>query len=112
VENPCENTELSLARSRLDLAVDTRKFEIELFWKRAFFFWGFIAAAFAGYGVLHQAHATDLALAIACFGLVCSVAWTLVNRGSKYWQENWEQKVNRATMSSTGPSASALSGSS
>jgi hypothetical protein len=32
-------------------------------------------------------------MVIACFGFVCSLAWTLVNRGSKYWQENWEQKV-------------------
>jgi len=31
-----------------------------------------------------------LAVLIACFGFVCSVAWSLVNRGSKYWQENWE----------------------
>jgi hypothetical protein len=24
---------------------------------------------------------------------LCSVAWTLQNRGGKYWQEAWEQKV-------------------
>jgi hypothetical protein len=27
------------------------------------------------------------------FWTVSSVAWTLQNRGSKYWQEAWEQKV-------------------
>jgi hypothetical protein len=32
-------------------------------------------------------------LFLACFGSVCSFAWTLQNRGSKYWQEAWEQKV-------------------
>jgi hypothetical protein len=26
---------------------------------------------------------------------VCSVVWTLGNRGSKYWQEAWEKKVER-----------------
>lgn len=80
---------------RLELAVETRKFEIELFWRRSVFFWGFISAAFVGFATLDRLDSRLLALVIACFGLVCSVAWTLVNRGSKYWQENWEQKVNR-----------------
>ena len=83
------------AAKRFDVSVDTRKFEIELFWKRSLFFWGFIAVAFIGYGALTQAKAPDLAHVMACFGLVCSVAWTLANRGSKYWQEAWEQKVER-----------------
>lgn len=74
-----------------DTASDTRKFEIDLFWKRSLFFWGFIAAAFAGYALA----AKMLALVLACFGLVCSVVWTLGNRGSKYWQEAWEAKVER-----------------
>ena len=34
--------------------------------------------------------------------MVCSCAWTLVNRGSKYWQENWEAKVERHETSVTG----------
>ena len=74
-----------------DTASDTRKFEIDLFWKRSLFFWGFIAAAFTGYALATKM----LALALACFGLVCSVVWTLGNRGSKYWQEAWEAKVER-----------------
>ena len=37
---------------------------------------------------------------LACFGMVCSCAWTLVNRGSKYWQEGW--KVERFEVLSTG----------
>ncbi|WP_438941069.1 RipA family octameric membrane protein [Desulfogranum marinum] len=51
------------------------------------FFWGFIASAFVGYAsvVLHK---PALAVVIACFGFVCSVAWSLVNRGSKYWQSS------------------------
>ena len=24
---------------------------------------------------------------------MCSIAWTLANRGGKYWQEAWEQKL-------------------
>jgi len=31
---------------RFDASFATRQFEIDLFWKRSLFFWGFIAAAF------------------------------------------------------------------
>ena len=82
-------------KRRLDIAVQVRNFEIELFWKRSVFFWGFISAAFVGYAALRIAN-PELGLMIACFGMVCSGAWTLLNRGSKYWQESWETKVNEA----------------
>ena len=76
-------------------ASDIRKFEIGLFWQRSLFFWGFIAAAFVAYAAIADATPpdTDLLLAIAAFGFVCSVAWALANRGSKYWQESWEAKL-------------------
>jgi hypothetical protein len=76
----------------LKYAADVRKFKIEKFWQRSLFFWGFIAAAFVAYAALY-AKDDLLTLFIACFGLVCSFAWTLQNRGGKYWQEAWEQKV-------------------
>ena len=38
----------------LTLALDLRKFEIELYWKRATYFWGFIATAFAGYAITYK----------------------------------------------------------
>jgi hypothetical protein len=77
----------------LRYAAETRKFEIEKFWQRSLFFWGFIGAAFVAYAALYDKGKNLLPLLIACFGPVCSVAWTLQNRGSKYWQEAWEQKV-------------------
>jgi hypothetical protein len=70
----------------LEYAPDVRKFEIGLFWRRSLFFWGIIGAAFVAYGVLINQADKDFALAVACFGLVCSIAWMLQNRGSKYWQ--------------------------
>lgn len=84
---------------RFDVAVTIRNFEIELFWKRSLFFWGFISAAFVGYAALRTSH---LRVLIACFGMICSFAWTLVNRGSKYWQESWESKVERFEIPATG----------
>lgn len=85
---------------RFDVSVQTRNFEIGLFWSRSLFFWGFISAAFIGYATLRQSELRSL---IACFGMVCSCAWTLVNRGSKYWQESWETKVNRFEVPLIGP---------
>jgi hypothetical protein len=88
-------TDDSPERRKFDLAVQVRNFEIELFWKRSVFFWGFISSAFIGYAALRKFN-RDLGLVVACFGMVCSCAWTLLNRGSKYWQESWEAKVERA----------------
>jgi len=76
----------------LKYAADVRRFEIERFWHRSLFFWGFISVAFVAYSQLAK-NGGDLPFYIACFGSVCSVAWTLQNRGGKYWQEAWEQKV-------------------
>jgi hypothetical protein len=82
----------------LKCALDIRKFEIELYWKRAAYFWTLIAASFAGYFALLSAkndHPPQGAIfLISCVGLILSVGWYLVNRGSKYWQTNWERHVD------------------
>jgi hypothetical protein len=72
-----------------------RNMEIELFWKRSTFYWVFVAAAFVAYGSFKGEHSST-ALLISCFGLVASFAWLLGNIGSKWWQENWEQKLKIA----------------
>jgi hypothetical protein len=88
-----------LNEKRFDVSVQIRNLEIDLFWKRSLFFWGFISAAFVGYSAIKQ---PTLRSVVACFGMVCSVAWSLVNRGSKYWQESWETKVERFETAVTG----------
>jgi len=76
-----------------EIAHDNRKLEIQLFWQRSLFFWGFVAAALIGYiGALKEN--SHLKIVFALFGLVCSIVWSGGNRGSKYWQEYWEKKVN------------------
>jgi hypothetical protein len=87
-----------LARA-LDRALDIRKFEIELYWKRATYFWAFLAVTLAGYFTLRAANIDDSAkgealLIVSCLGVVFSVTWYFVNRASKFWQENWEHHVN------------------
>jgi hypothetical protein len=92
----CEERIAEDQRKReFDLAVDALKLEVTLFWRRSVFFWGFISAAFIAYSALFRSRDTEMPFIISCFGFVCSVAWTLVNRGSKYWQEAWEQKLER-----------------
>lgn len=93
--------EPKLSSTRLRLAVEARQHEIGLFWRRALFFWGFIGSAFIALTVTYSDH-PFLAIAVSCFGLLCSVCWSLVNRGSKYWQEAWEAKVAREEEKSIG----------
>jgi hypothetical protein len=87
-------TEKSIAERRFEMATQARSQEIELFWKRSLFFWGFISSAFIGYASTLDKN-PPAALTLSFFGFFCSLAWTLLNRGSKYWQENWEMKVAR-----------------
>lgn len=87
-------------------ALDIRKFEIDLYWKRATYFWTFIGATMAGFLAIQNSSATnkqDLAIILACLGLVFSFAWFCVNRGSKFWQENWEKHVDILEDHVTGP---------
>jgi hypothetical protein len=87
-------------KKALEFALDIRKFEIELYWKRATYFWAFIAIALAGFGSVLAAKGIpcdekgEALLTASCLGLVFSVAWYFVNRASKLWQENWEKHVD------------------
>jgi len=81
----------------LDTAIEIRNFEIGLYWKRAAYFWTLIGAAFAGLVALlakdNGSPPEALVFLVACVGFLLSFAWYLVNRGSKFWQENWETQV-------------------
>ena len=91
----------------LQYALDTRKFEIELYWKRATYFWTFIAATLAGYGAIQTSTQIStkeyLSVALSCLGVLFSFAWHCVNRGSKQWQENWENHVDMLEDDVIGP---------
>ncbi|QWL81710.1 hypothetical protein HQ395_14325 [Aeromonas hydrophila] len=90
----------------LKQALDIRKFEIELYWKRATYFWTFIGATMAGFLAIQASSAQnkqDLAVILSCLGMVFSFAWICVNRGSKFWQENWEKHVDVLEDNVTGP---------
>jgi len=93
-----QKAELEKNKTALNIALDIRKFEIELYWKRAAYFWVFIAGTFTAFMAIDptkpNALGPDARIYIACVGIVVSFAWMLVNRGSKFWQQNWEAHVD------------------
>jgi hypothetical protein len=88
----------------LDRAHELRRFEIEHYWKRATYFWGFQIAIFAAFGLLWReitasdaTHAVRLwspvAIALSGLGVLTAVANLLSADGSKFWQQNWENHI-------------------
>ncbi|MGJ5075505.1 RipA family octameric membrane protein [Bradyrhizobium oligotrophicum] len=82
----------------LNRAYSLRSFEIEHYWKRATYFWGFQIAIFAAFGLLWKAASNGglsaLTVAFADLGFLTSIAHTISARGSKFWQQNWEKHID------------------
>ena len=98
-----------LNKKALERAHDIRKFEIDLYWKRATYFWTFIAATLAGFILIQTSSSlknsikADISVLLASFGIVFSFGWYWVNCGSKFWQENWESHVDMLEDAIDGP---------
>lgn len=81
------------------IALDIRKFEIDLYWKRALYFWAFIITFLGAYSAtfissnIAVPYVNLVRVVICLLGFVINYCWYEVCRGSKYWQENWEAKV-------------------
>ncbi|MDK7224247.1 hypothetical protein QP468_13575, partial [Proteus mirabilis] len=106
--SPDEYYELFLGKedAALEKALDIRKFEIELYWKRATYFWTFIGVTFAGFFAVQTSSSLnkqDISVVLSCLGIIFSWAWFCVNRGSKFWQENWEKHVDNLEDKIIGP---------
>lgn len=93
-----------------------RQFEIELFWKRATFFWAFIVAIYTAYyhvltkiyvhkcgDVEKYCHGEFPLLILSALGLFFCFSWLLSSKGSKHWQENWENHLDLLEDTVTGP---------
>jgi len=70
------------------IIVDTRKFEIENFWKRTAFFWGVLAIILVGY--FNAKNSEEYLIFISYLGFFYNLIFSLSLRGSKYWQVHWE----------------------
>lgn len=77
----------NIKKEALKQALDIRKFEIELYWKRATYFWAFIAATFAGYFVIMGStsellkvnHTREVILFLLnSLGLLFSIGWYIM----------------------------------
>lgn len=78
-----------------------------MYWKRATYFWTIIAITFTGYFALASVNSfpfkNAFSLLLSSMGSVFTLSWFLVNRGSKYWQENWENHLDLMENGITGP---------
>jgi len=97
------------AKAALTRAHDIRKFEITMLWERAKYVATFQTLLFAALGVAFSAEilASDdssgnhestvvyiLRLIICVVGVYSSFFWCLINKGSKFWHENWERHID------------------
>jgi len=112
-----ENHDLSdkvsgIHKKAYEIASDNRKFEIENYWKRANYFWLFQVSVFTGYfysvtaDAAKNSYLTDnpvIIIGITCLGFLTALAWYLSNKGSKQWQNNWEEHVNLLGEGIAGP---------
>jgi hypothetical protein len=85
-------------RSALDRAHVIRMFEIELYWKRATYFWVLQAAVFTAFGLIWKDADTSkwglIPVALGCLGILTSLSGWLSSLGSKFWQANWEHHID------------------
>lgn len=72
------------------IAIDTRNFEIQLFWQRSNYFLVLNTAIAVG---LFSVKEPIYAVILGAFGVVTSFLWFRVNLGSKYWQSRWEHRA-------------------
>lgn len=97
-----------------EVALDIRKFEIELYWKRSGSFWLLVGGIAAALGFLLSSKVDTtaalsvkakefVAFVLALAGCTVSYAWYLVNEGSKFWQRNWEYQVDILEQRILGP---------
>ena len=80
-----------------------RDFELKHLWQRAVFLGAFLLAAFAGYGHLilqccGQGHVFSMrdnvtGFVIAFGGLILSILWVMMAKGSKAWYERYESAI-------------------
>lgn len=86
---------------------ECRDFELQHFWQRSVFLTAFLIACFAGYGGLVVAAlecanlsvqkltlVNGIGFAISLVGIVLSLLWIMMAKGSKAWYERWENAID------------------
>jgi ABC-type multidrug transport system fused ATPase/permease subunit len=78
---------------KLQFAFEARNFELKLFWKRSAYFSALIGVT--GYLYANSINKQDpyALILVSAIGIILNFAWVLANKGSKYWYESWEMKM-------------------
>lgn len=83
-----------------------RDFELAHYWQRSVFLTAFLLACYAGYGALIAQYATaekgrlpfvamnGIAFGICIVGILLSLLWIMMAKGSKAWYEIYEAAIN------------------
>lgn len=74
----------------LEIALENRSFEIQLFWQRSNYFLVLMTALGIGAFSVEDEILSPLVSFVA---FMCSILWFRTNLGSKFWQEFWESEV-------------------
>jgi hypothetical protein len=79
----------------LDIAWQNWRQEITIYWQRALYFFGFISIISAGYIKIKNMTPSVpiVSLLFSMLFTFLAFCWYLSNRGSKFWQENWELHI-------------------
>ena len=82
---------------RFKIVLETRNFEIELFWKRCNYFLVLNTALAVGvFASFNGDGANKVLLPLICLvGVFVCFAWIKVGLGSKFWQSHWEHVVEK-----------------
>jgi hypothetical protein len=77
-------------------AHELRKFEIENYWKRSSYFWGFQLVAFGALALTAKDGRFEppIVLIVSVLGALAALTGVLSAKGSKFWQANWEAHVD------------------
>jgi len=70
--------------------IDTRNFEVSLFWQRSNYFLALNSALAIGF---FSSQGSAYKCVLVLLGFIASILWYQVNLGSKYWQSRWEHRL-------------------
>lgn len=85
-----------LEKNALNKAWEIRNYEINMYWKRAGYFWAFITTIIVAFYYVIQSDKLGhkYVFITSLLGVAFSLAWFYSNIASKHWQENWENHID------------------
>lgn len=83
-----KNPPPEMLEKALEKVHDIRKFEIDLYWQRTTYFSVLLGTIFAGFCTKELS--LPLQVLLSFIGIIVAWCWYFTNKGSKFWQTNWE----------------------